>query len=119
MAQTLVNIVNNAAKYTPAGGRIDIHFARTDTDITIDCLDNGIGIPKQFQEKIFMKFFQVEEASEQDKTGCGLGLSLCHEMIKKHGGYIDVESPLNPVDYPGLGLGGARKGSKFSIHLVP
>lgn len=119
MAQTLTNIVSNAAKYTPAGGRIEIHFVRTDTDITIDCLDNGIGIPKPYQEKIFMKFFQVEEASEQDKTGCGLGLSLCHEIIKKHGGYIDLESPLNPVDYPELGLGGARKGSKFSIHLVP
>ena len=119
MTQTLTNLINNAAKYTPAGGRIDLVFSRTGTDITIDCIDNGIGVPREFQEKIFMKFFQVEEALALDRTGCGLGLSLCREIIKKHGGYIEVESPLKPDEHPELDLGGARRGTRFGIHLAP
>ncbi len=104
--QMISNMIENSAKYTPKGGRIDVLCQSGAAELTIAVTDNGIGIPQEFQEKIFMKFFQVDNV----ECGCGLGLSFCQDSAKQHGGYISVESPVFPEEKH-------RKGTRFIVHI--
>jgi signal transduction histidine kinase len=104
--QMISNLIENSAKYTPKGGRIDVLCQLGAAELTIAVTDNGIGIPQEFHEKIFMKFFQVNNVG----SGCGLGLSFCQDSAKQHGGYISVESPVSPEEK-------RRKGTRFIVHI--
>jgi signal transduction histidine kinase len=104
--QMVSNLIENSAKYSPHGGRIDVACDLGPAGLTIAVTDNGIGIPKECHEKIFMKFYQVNDG----EGGCGLGLAFCQETVKQHGGYITVESPVFPEQK-------RRKGTRFIVHI--
>ena len=92
--QVLHNILNNAIKYSPSGGPIDIHISQeVDTcGALISVKDNGIGIPTAQQARIFGRFIRAENANVRGIGGTGLGLYLCRELIERHNGRIWFES---------------------------
>ncbi len=104
--QLLHNLIENAAKYTPPKGAIIVSFDVSPAELLISIEDNGIGIDKEHHEQVFMKFFQIDK----NKKGSGMGLSFCKEAVKRHAGYITVDSPLLPEE-------SLRKGTRFIIHL--
>ncbi len=101
---TLVNLLGNAAKYTPAGGRVAFKARVGDRRLVIDIEDSGIGISEQERAQVFDKFFRSKDGRVQAETGTGLGLSLAQEIIRLHGGSLQVRSQLN-------------EGSTFTISL--
>jgi two-component system sensor histidine kinase KdpD len=88
--QVLVNLLENAAKYTPAGTAIDIAAEQTDGVVRVDVLDRGPGIPPGEERRIFEKFYRV--AGEGPATGVGLGLTICRGIVTAHGGRIWAEN---------------------------
>jgi signal transduction histidine kinase len=100
----MVNILGNAAKYTPAGGRVDVFVRLTDEQIEFSVEDTGIGVRKEDIPKLFEKFFRCADNDVQNETGTGLGLSLADEVVRLHGGKITIESEYG-------------KGSQFTIVL--
>lgn len=101
--QVLINLLNNAAKYTDPGGRIEIHQSVKDDRLVIQVRDNGKGIAPEHQEKIFQPFWQMESSSLHGQGGVGIGLSLTKHIVDLHGGTITVESE------------GIGKGSLFTV----
>jgi K+-sensing histidine kinase KdpD len=87
--QVIVNLIENAIKYTPSSSPIDIEANFSRQYLTITISDYGIGIPKSLENKIFDKFFRLEHETEQN--GVGLGLSLCRSIIEMHGGIIQLK----------------------------
>ncbi len=105
LRQALQNLVSNAVKYSPKGGKVDVSVVNySDDEILFSVCDEGIGIPSEQRDKLFQKFSRVESAEVNNIKGSGLGLWICREIIKAHGGRIWVESE------PGLG-------SKFKFTL--
>jgi len=91
----LLNLIDNAIKYTNAGGRVSVSV-EVDTDfLKILVKDNGIGIAKDAQDKIFSKFFRSKEAVEKRDDGSGLGLFIAKNIVLRHGGKMWFESELN------------------------
>ncbi|MEW6671613.1 MAG: GAF domain-containing sensor histidine kinase [Thermodesulfobacteriota bacterium] len=91
--QALENLVSNAVKYTPAGGKVRVEFsAAADGSVTIQVSDTGIGIPAADRSQLFSEFFRAENARVMDEHGTGLGLALVKEVVQQHGGRIIVES---------------------------
>ncbi|NND97050.1 MAG: PAS domain-containing sensor histidine kinase [Pirellulaceae bacterium] len=90
----LVNIVGNAVKYTPDGGEIIIRCSSDSHWVRIDVQDNGPGIPEKEQEKVFEKFFRASNAVDGDERGNGLGLAFTREVVRMHGGDVELESNL-------------------------
>jgi signal transduction histidine kinase len=105
LAQVVGNLLNNAAKYTPVGGRIILSVqAQGDTAI-ITVSDNGIGISADMLPKVFQLFAQVDNHLDRAQGGLGIGLALVKQLVSMHGGTVDVESP---------GLG---QGTIFTVRL--
>jgi signal transduction histidine kinase len=102
--QILTNLLDNAFNYTPEHGGIRIHARALDGFVQIGVTDNGIGIPKEIQSKIYDRFFRAEDASVQQVPGTGLGLSIVRSLVAIHGGHLELESA------PG-------KGSSFNFTL--
>jgi len=91
--QTLENLVSNAIKYTPEGGRVEVNFFRADVaKIGIDVIDTGIGIPEDSMAQLFSEFFRAPNAKEMEEIGTGLGLAIVKEYVELHGGSVAVES---------------------------
>ncbi|HSC69211.1 MAG TPA: response regulator [Cellvibrio sp.] len=105
IAQSLINIIVNATKYTEAGGHIKIHLYQQDVQAVIEIADTGIGLEAQMLEEIFELFRQVDTSIDRSRGGLGIGLSVVRKIIQMHGGTITARSA-------GLGLG-----STFSIRL--
>jgi PAS domain S-box-containing protein len=105
LVQALVNLLNNAAKYTPPGGRIVLATARQGSTLEIRVRDNGIGIDRALQPHVFDLFTQAERSPDRAQGGLGIGLALVKTIITLHGGNITVDS-----DGPG-------SGSLFTITL--
>lgn len=94
--QVLINLVDNAIKYTPNGGKIVIRVFKDDEDkVVVEVEDNGIGIPKQEQERIFERFYRVDKARSRALGGTGIGLSIVKHIIQNHHSTIQVESELD------------------------
>lgn len=100
----LVNLLGNAAKYTPDGGRVRLHVDIVEDALQINVEDTGIGIPADEISKVLDKFFRSSDPRVHDQTGTGLGLSLTNEIVRLHGGKLSVHSELD-------------KGSKFTMTL--
>ena len=88
----IANLINNAIKFTPDGGRIHINVELKDHKYWINVIDTGIGIPKAEYERIFDQFYQVEPPLTRKYQGMGLGLSITKGMVELHKGRIWVES---------------------------
>jgi signal transduction histidine kinase len=105
ISQALLNLVNNAVKYSDDTKKISVRVRRRDGDVAIEVADHGIGIPRSEQEKIFEKFYRVSTGLVHDTKGSGLGLALVKHIVEAHKGKIQLESA------PG-------RGSRFTI-LIP
>jgi len=105
MAQALSNILNNAAKYTPPGGRIDLDARREGADVVIHVSDNGSGIPTEMLDQVFDMFTQVGRTVDHAQGGLGIGLSIVRRLISLHDGTVTAHSE------------GPGKGSTFTIRL--
>jgi signal transduction histidine kinase len=104
MARSLVNLVNNALKYSQDRKYIGVNLYRENGSVKLEVIDHGIGIPLTEQQKIFEKFYRVGDPLVHNTKGSGLGLSLVQHIARAHGGDISVDSR------PGVG-------SKFTITL--
>jgi signal transduction histidine kinase len=92
--QILTNLVTNAYKYTPDGGRIAITAQWIEDSMQVDVADTGIGIAPQDQEKLFTRFFRADHPGVRRVAGTGLGLSITKSIVEMHGGRIWVKSQL-------------------------
>ncbi len=90
--QVIYNLMENAVKYTQAGGMIKVSLVRQGRDAIFTVSDNGPGIPKENLPHVFDRFYRVDKARSREKGGTGLGLSIVHQLVLLHGGAIRVES---------------------------
>jgi len=90
--QVMSNLISNAAKYSPSGGVIRVRSVIKDEKIRICVIDEGDGIPENFQAEVFDKFTQADSSTTRAKGGTGLGLSICKHIIDSHMGKIDFTS---------------------------
>ena len=104
MTQVVDNILNNAIKYSPDGGKITVSMKTTDSQLIVSISDQGLGIPKKDLPLIFDRFYRVDKARSRAQGGTGLGLSIAKEIVKQHHGFIWAKSECG-------------KGSTFTIVL--
>ncbi len=102
--QMLINLIDNAVKYTPDGGKIRIGVSSDDSQLRIEVEDTGIGIGKEHLPRIFERFYRVDRTRSRSMGGTGLGLSIVKHIVITHGGKIEVQSE-------------EGKGSKFTIAM--
>ena len=115
--QVVMNLLSNAIKYTPEGGKILVLAEKKGEEVLISVADNGYGIPQEARDKVFEKFFQADSIMSQRVGGSGLGLTIARGIVEEHSGSIHFESPVPEGRFPGLPLGGERKGTVFIVHL--
>jgi two-component system, OmpR family, sensor kinase len=90
--QMLANLVENAIKYTPAGGEVTVSTWRRGDEVGVTVADTGPGIPPEALDHVFDRFFRVDGARRRTSGGSGLGLAICREIVEAHGGRVWVES---------------------------
>jgi signal transduction histidine kinase/CheY-like chemotaxis protein len=105
LTQVVANLLSNACKYTPPGGRIEVSGVVEGSRVVLSVRDNGIGIPTEFLPKLFEKFSQISPPLERAQGGLGLGLALVRGIVTLHGGSVEVRSA------------GAGLGSEFILRL--
>ena len=93
LQQVLWNLLSNAVKFTPNGGRISVSAERVDQHIRIEVTDTGIGIDPAFLPHVFDRFRQADSATTRRYGGLGLGLAIVHDLVRLHGGDVEVRSP--------------------------
>lgn len=103
--QVVVNLVNNAAKYTPDGGSISISARRAHGQAELRVADNGMGIPSEMLQQVFTLFVRTETARVHSRAGVGIGLNVVKRIVEHHGGSVVANSD------------GAGKGSEFVVSL--
>ena len=104
LKQLLLNLIDNAIKYTPEGGKVTVNQFTKNDEIVIEVIDNGVGIPKEDQSKIFQRFYRVDKARSRSVGGTGLGLAITKHIVHSLKGSIGLESELG-------------EGSKFIVKL--
>ncbi len=104
LERVVINLVSNAVKFTPEGGRIDVRLLVDDEQAVVEVSDTGIGIPRQEQDQLFSRFFRSSLAQEQAIPGSGLGLSIANAIVDHHGGRMSVSSDVGA-------------GTTFRVHL--
>ncbi len=92
LAQVCYNIIENAIKYTPDGGRITVTLGRSGRDAVLEIADTGVGIPEEDVPHVFDRFYRVDKARSRDTGGTGLGLSIVQQIIRLHAGSVTVQS---------------------------
>lgn len=105
LTQVIANLLNNACRYTPAGGTIEIAARADGGDAVVSVRDDGIGIPSDKLVSIFDMFTQVDRATQQSQAGLGIGLTLVKRLVEMHGGSVAVHSE------------GRGRGSEFVVRL--
>lgn len=104
LEQAILNLLDNAIKYSDEGGKIEISVRRGSGEVTIDVADHGCGIEAQHLERIFERFYRVDKARSRQLGGTGLGLAIVKHIVQAHGGFVTVKSK-------------PAAGSTFTIHL--
>jgi two-component system phosphate regulon sensor histidine kinase PhoR len=104
LRQVLVNLVDNAVKYSPGGGRVELSVRSANGSCLIEVADEGLGIPAAERDRIFEKFYRLDPQQTQGVGGSGLGLYICRELVERMDGRLLVDSE------PG-------KGSRFTVEL--
>ena len=104
LKQVLVNLVDNAIKYSPDGGQVTIRLDQNGNGCLIEVADQGLGIPAEEQDRIFEKFYRLDPQQTKGVGGSGLGLYICRELVERMDGQLSVESE------PGVG-------SRFQVAL--
>jgi signal transduction histidine kinase/CheY-like chemotaxis protein len=104
LKQVLVNLLDNAIKYTPEGGKIGLRVTRVDNEIEFCVWDTGVGIPVEHQSRIFEAFHRIENPKASNPSGVGLGLALVQRIVGLHGGKVELTSE-------------AGRGSQFRFRL--
>ena len=92
LEQVLVNLLDNACKYSPPGGKISVQWRAKDKDIILKVSDTGPGIPMDAQPRIFERFYRIDKARSRDQGGTGLGLAIVKHIMQRHEGAVWVES---------------------------
>lgn len=105
ISQVFVNLLNNAAKYTEPGGRIQLSARRNGDEAVVSVSDTGVGIPAEMLPRVFDLFAQVDRSLGRAKEGVGIGLALVRSLINLHGGRVEARSE------------GPGRGSEFIVHL--
>ena len=105
LAQVVSNLLNNAAKYTPPGGTIEVQVERVGGEAVVSVRDSGIGIPPEMLDRIFDLFAQVDRSMERSSAGLGIGLTIVRRLVEMHGGTVAARSP------------GVDGGSEFIVRL--
>jgi signal transduction histidine kinase/CheY-like chemotaxis protein len=105
LAQVLLNLLNNAAKFTGPGGELSFRLAVSQGEVLARVRDNGIGIAPELREQIFQMFWQADRSLERTTTGLGVGLALSRKLVELHGGTLTVESE------------GPGRGAEFTVRL--
>ena len=105
LAQVISNLVHNAAKYTPMGGRVQVVLRREPDHALVQVIDTGIGIPPDMLEQVFEMFTQVKRSGTRMSDGLGIGLSLVRRLVHLHGGAVTADSA------------GVDRGSTFTVRL--
>jgi hypothetical protein len=100
----LTNLLGNAVKFTPQGGRITLSARAEGESVEIAVTDSGIGIPREDQQRVFERFYQTEDTLTRRTKGSGLGLSIARDLVKSHGSDLMLESE-------------SGRGSRFFFHL--
>jgi signal transduction histidine kinase len=98
------NLLDNAVRYSPDGGRVEVELTSTDREALLAVRDTGIGIPSRDLPRIFERFYRVDRARSRETGGTGLGLSIAKHVAEQHGGRIEVDSELG-------------QGSEFRVRL--
>jgi two-component system phosphate regulon sensor histidine kinase PhoR len=104
LKQVIVNLVDNAIKYTPEGGVIIVKARPMGACAVLEVTDNGCGIPADALRRVFERFYRVDKARSRQMGGVGLGLAIVKSIVSAHAGQIDVES-------------NEGKGSRFRVEL--
>lgn len=104
LQQLFTNLIDNAVKFTPEGGSIQIRLEKNMDFVQVKVMDTGIGIPKEEQENIFKRFYRVDKSRSKETGGVGLGLSIVEWIAHIHQGRIEFDSEQN-------------KGSTFTVYL--
>jgi heavy metal sensor kinase len=104
LKQLFLNLLDNALRYTPAGGTVSLSLTKEGRSAVVAVSDTGIGIPEEHIPQIFERFYRVDKARSRSEKGSGLGLSICKYIVEVHSGSIVVESQVG-------------KGSTFSVYL--
>ena len=104
LTQVFYNLIDNAIKYTPRGGRVHVELSKQGKTAVVRVADNGIGIPEEDQLHIFDRFYRVDKARSRETGGTGLGLSIVKQIVLLHDGNISVSSREN-------------EGSTFTVEL--
>ncbi len=105
LAQVFCNLLNNAAKYSERGGRIELMAQRRDGQVEVSVRDTGIGIPAKMLPRVFDMFTQVDHSLEKSRGGLGIGLTIVKRLVEMHGGTVEAQSE------------GPGRGSEFIVRL--
>jgi len=103
--QVLINLLDNAIKYTPGGGKITIRSQERDNRVVTTITDTGMGIPRESLPRVFERFYRVDKARSRDLGGTGLGLAIVKHIVESHGGEVMVDSEVG-------------KGSTFGFSFI-
>ncbi len=104
LEQVLINLIDNAHKYTPEGGHVVVTWERIGNEVVLKVKDTGVGIPTEYHSRLFERFYRVDKARSREQGGTGLGLSIVKHIIQKHEGTVSVQSS-------------PREGSTFICHF--
>src|SRR5262249_10673662 len=92
LRQVFFNVIDNAIKYTPAGGAIEVRVELLSPTARVTVKDTGIGIPAEHLPRVFDRFYRVDKARSRDEGGTGLGLTIARSIVIAHGGAIELSS---------------------------